>query len=168
MALDNDVLKHPLSCKWSLYAHLPHDIDWSLDSYKKLIELKDIECIINLNKKLPDTMISNCMLFLMKKDIKPVWEDEDNREGGCFSYKINNQEIVKTWKELSYLLLGNTLTDNKEMMNNINGITVSPKRNFCILKVWLKTCEYDNSELLNIPESMSKYGVLFKKHNPDK
>ena len=30
------------------------------------------------------------MLFLMRDGIQPIWEDEKNRNGGCFSYKINN------------------------------------------------------------------------------
>jgi len=167
MSLETNQLLHPLSCKWVLYAHLPHDTDWSLDSYKRLIDIKVLEDMISLNNKLPDTMITNCMLFLMKNDIKPVWEDDDNCDGGCFSYKINNLEIVETWKELSYLLLGETITEDKELLSNINGITVSPKRNFCIVKVWLKNCNYTESEVLNIPETMSKFGVLFKKHNPE-
>jgi hypothetical protein len=167
MSLETNQLLHPLSSKWVLYAHLPHDTDWSLDSYKKLMDIKLLEDVISLNNKLPDTMITNCMLFLMKNNIKPVWEDDENREGGCFSYKINNLEIVDTWKELSYLLLGETITEDKELLSNINGITVSPKRNFCIVKVWLKNCSYTDSEVLNVPESMSKFGVLFKKHNPD-
>ena len=28
---------HKLFDKWVLWAHLPHDTDWSLDSYKKII-----------------------------------------------------------------------------------------------------------------------------------
>ena len=27
---------HSLSDKWSLWAHLPHDTDWSLNSYKNI------------------------------------------------------------------------------------------------------------------------------------
>ena len=29
--------------KWVLWAHLPHDTDWSLRSYNKIIELNSVE-----------------------------------------------------------------------------------------------------------------------------
>ena len=30
-------VEHPLHDKWVLWAHLPHDTDWSLKSYLKLL-----------------------------------------------------------------------------------------------------------------------------------
>lgn len=163
----SNMLFHPLSNKWVLYAHLPHDTDWSIDSYKKIMEIKSIEDIVKLYEVIPDKMITNCMLFLMKNDIKPVWEDIENKEGGCFSYKVSNEVIIKTWKDLSYLILGETVTDNKDLYENINGITLSPKRNFGILKIWLKSCDYQDNKLIKEVEGLNSEGVLFKKHNPE-
>ena len=70
-------------------------------------------------------MIKNCMLFLMRNNIQPIWEDPKNRGGGCFSYKINNKIIISCWKNLSYVLLGETLT-KPQLSAYINGITISP------------------------------------------
>lgn len=168
MALqDNNILLHPLSCNWDLYAHLPHDTSWSIDSYKKMMRMETIEDIIKLNNGLPNTIIENCMLFIMRENIKPIWEDNNNIDGGCFSYKVSTNDVLKTWKTLSYMLLGETITDNREIYKNINGITISPKRNFCIIKIWLKTCEYQNSNEIKEVEGLNNYGVLFKKHNPN-
>jgi hypothetical protein len=168
MALeDSNKLLHRLSCNWDLYVHLSHDTDWSLDSYKKIMTMKTIEDIIKINNGLPNTLIENCMLFIMRENIKPIWEDEHNINGGCFSYKVSISDVIKTWKTLSYMLLGETITDNKDLYKNINGITISPKRNFCIIKIWLKSCEYQNSEEINDLEGLNNYGVLFKKHNPN-
>ena len=33
------VEQHPLHDKWVLWAHLPHDTDWTLTSYIKIMEL---------------------------------------------------------------------------------------------------------------------------------
>ena len=30
---------HKLNTKWVLWAHLPHDTDWSLKSYKKIFKM---------------------------------------------------------------------------------------------------------------------------------
>ena len=85
---------HKLFDKWVLWAHLPHDTDWSLDSYKNIMEVSNAEEILNLYNQVPDILVKNCMLFLMRKDIKPTWEDKKNRDGGCFSYKKRRSE---TW-----------------------------------------------------------------------
>ena len=67
-----------------------------------------------------------------------------------------------------YLLIGNTITDNKDFLTKINGITISPKKSFCILKVWISDCTMQNSSLININEvkGLTNQGCLFKKHLP--
>ena len=152
-----------LNDSWTLWAHLPHDIDWKLSSYKKIMSINNVQEIIALNNYLPDIMIKNCMLFLMRNNIKPIWEDPQNRNGGCFSYKINNKGIISCWKNLSYVLLGETLTESN-LSKYINGITISPKKNFCIIKIWLSTCDYQNPEIIKEIEGITKHGCLFKRH----
>ena len=45
----------------------------------------------------------------MRNNIKPIWEDVNNKNGGCFSYKIANKNVSKVWKEISYILVGESL-----------------------------------------------------------
>ena len=150
---------------WSLWGHLPHDIDWTLNSYKQITTLETVEQTIALYETLPERMINNCMLFLMRKGINPMWEDPKNHKGGCFSYKINNKNVASVWKNLSYTLVGETLTEDKHIRANINGITISPKKNFCIIKIWLATCEYQNPKTIGeIAGGITAQGCLFKKH----
>jgi hypothetical protein len=53
------------------------------------------------------------------------------------------------------------------MIANINGIKISPKKNFCIIKVWKTNCDCQNPEVLNEVKGISTYGCLFKKHIPE-
>lgn len=76
---------HELSDAWILWAHLPHDTDWSIKSYIKLYTFDTVEQAITITEMLPHVLVTNCMLFLMRKGISPIWEDERNRNGGCFS-----------------------------------------------------------------------------------
>ena len=48
----------------------------------------------------------------------------------------------------------------------VNGITISPKKNFSIMKIWLKDCTIQNPKIINILPQLDINGVLFKKHNP--
>ena len=155
---------HNLNDEWTLWAHLPHDTEWNLNSYKEIMSFNTVEEALTLYETLPDKMIKNCMLFLMRKGIKPIWEDEKNKNGGCFSYKIPNKITIPTWKHSSYKLMGETVTKDNALKNDINGITISPKRNFCIIKIWLSNCNNQNPDKIQDIMGINSQGCLFKKH----
>jgi hypothetical protein len=159
---------HKLFVNWSLYYHLPNDKNWNLSSYKPILEnIDSVEQLIAVNEGLTDNIVKHCMLFVMRVGITPMWEDKKNRNGGCFSYKVVNKSVPIVWRELMYLLCGNSLTINQKHMNFINGITISPKRGFCIVKIWLADCSIqDPSIIVQIP-LLSKMGCLFKSHTPE-
>lgn len=156
-----------LNDKWTLWAHLPHDIDWSVNSYKQIMSFETVEEAVALCETLPDKMVKNCMLFLMRYGIQPVWEDEKNRKGGCFSYKVNNKGVSDAWKKLFYSLVGETLTEDMGLLPQINGITISPKKSFCIIKIWTSVCNYQNPNVILKISELSTNGCLFKKHMPE-
>jgi len=157
---------HPLQSGWSLYSHLPHDTDWSLKSYQRITVMRSVEEIVGVLKIIPERTVQNCMLFIMRNDIKPMWEDVENREGGSFSFKVVNNIVASVWERLAYTLIGETLfRDNKN--SNVNGITISPKKNFCIIKVWMKDCTNQNPFDMNLFEGLTSNGCLFKKHSPE-
>ena len=158
----NEII-HKFICNWVLWTHLPNDDNWSFDSYKKIITIKSIEDALNLFENFPENIIKNSMLFLMRDGIKPLWEDDLNKNGGCFSYKINNKLVNDLFRKMAYVLMGENLA-NPEISQYINGITISPKKNFCIIKIWLSTCKFDNPDVICNLESLNKVGCLFKKH----
>ena len=62
--------------KWVLYAHLPHDTNWDINSYIKILEFNSVEEMVSLISELKENVVKNCMLFIMRHNIKPVWEDK--------------------------------------------------------------------------------------------
>lgn len=158
---------HKLQNKWALWAHLPHDTDWSINSYKLVSTFSSVEEAIVLFETIPEKMVTNCMLFIMKDKINPTWEDVHNRRGGSFSYKVSNKSVCNVWKKLSYSLVGETLVSDNTMLGTINGITISPKKNFCILKIWMSTCTYQNPAIIRKITDLTPNGCLFKKHSPE-
>lgn len=156
---------HPLFDNWVLFAHLPHDTNWSLNSYKKIQTFKTVEDVLDVYNVLPDKLIKNCMLFLMKGGIGPTWEDKHNRKGGCFSFKVNTNDIPRIWMGISFLLMGSMLSENEDILKHINGITISPKKSFNILKIWLKDCSYQNPKMIVDIKGINKKGCLFRRHN---
>ena len=157
-----------LNDNWNMYYHLPDDKQWDLDSYKYIAQnIQTLEEIISINEKIPEKIVKHCMLFVMRKGITPMWEDKRNRFGGCFSYKVVNKLVYDVWKMLCYSLCGETLCKDVSKTHLINGITVSPKKNFCIVKIWLSDCSMQDPDVLIPIANLSKQGCLFKKHNPE-
>ena len=126
---------HTLNDKWVLWAHLPHDTDWTLKSYKEIYEISNIETVNAINKTIPEKMVKNCMLFLMRKNINPTWEDPKNSKGGCFSFKVINKNVYDVWVNLVMAITGEYISKDMNFLNSINGITISPKKSFCIIKI---------------------------------
>jgi hypothetical protein len=154
--------------KWDLYYHLPHDSNWDLSGFKYIMsDIDTTEKLVAINEYLPDIIVKYCMLFVMRKGITPMWEDPKNRKGGCFSFKVLNTNVQVVWKSLLYAMCGETLCVNKKYNSNINGITISPKKKFCIIKIWLSDCSLQDPNILINITGLIKQGCLFKKHEPE-
>lgn len=157
-----------LNNKWNLLYHLPNNNKWELESYVKIINnIETADSILLLNEKISEVIVTNCMLFVMKDGITPLWEDPQNRKGGCFSYKILNKHVYDVWKQLFFLICGETLFSDEEYNKNVNGISVSPKKNFCIIKVWMKTTTKHDITKISRIQNLIANECIFKSHQPE-
>ena len=157
-----------LNNTWTYWYHDPYNNKWTIDSYKKLYEIGSIKDFAILNNSwdiLPN--INKSMYFLMKIHILPIWEDKNNQNGGLWSFKIvgNDSYIKEIWNKLCIYLLGESLLKNIENNNLINGISISPKKYFSIIKIWCRNkCELSlfNNNLIKLLQ-MTK--AVYKAHN---
>jgi hypothetical protein len=167
-AMSTPTQQHHLHGKWDLYYHLPNDKNWDLSSYNIIMDSLDtVEKVIVLNEAMHENIIKNCMLFVMRQGITPMWEDPRNRNGGCFSYKVINKCVPEVWRNLFYAICGESVCIRPEDSEHINGITISPKKNFCIIKIWLDTSDLQDPGIISQIPNLSKQGCLFKKHEPE-
>ena len=162
---DSIPTEHKLIDTWSLYHHLPTNGNWALSGYEKISStINSVEKVISIMNLLNEHMITHSMWFVMKDNITPIWEDPKNVSGGNFSYKVVNKYVFTVWKQLMFMLCGGTLCVNKNNNVFINGITISPKKNFCIIKIWLNKVIHDVSIINNI-DNLMNHGSVFKKHD---
>jgi hypothetical protein len=139
-----------------------------MKSYKEIFTVSTVEETIAITETLPGVLVQNCMLFWMREGIKPTWEDPKNRSGGCFSYKVVNKTVCDSWKELTYAIIGNTVSKQMTFVNKVTGITISPKKNFCIIKIWMADCTNQNPAIvINEIKGITSQGCIFKKHSPE-
>ena len=154
--------------KWNLYYHLPQNKNWDLASYKLILgDIDTADKLVAIGTALTQNVMKYCMLFVMRTGVTPMWEDPRNRNGGFFSYKVANKFVPDVWRTMFYALCGETLSTNKAYSPLINGITVSPKKSFCIIKIWMTDMSMqDGSVIIDIP-NLTKHGVAFKPHKPE-
>ncbi len=163
---DDDDSVHNLNRKWILWSHLPQNPDWTLKSYNQICSLNTLEDVIAILNIIPDNLLTSCMIFIMREGVTPLWEDVKNKDGGCFKYRIINKHVPQTLKHMVYTLVGETLSSNKLFLQNVTGITISPKKKFCILKVWTSNCDFQNSDIINIDNNiLNTNKAIFEIHD---
>jgi hypothetical protein len=76
--------------------------------------------------------------------------------------------VFDSWKQLSFAVAGNSVSNQLNFVNRVTGITISPKKKFCIIKIWMNDCSNQNPAIVtNEIKEVSPLGCLFKKHAPE-
>jgi hypothetical protein len=154
--------EYNLKNKWVLWYHSLKNKSWDNKSYIKVIEIKSLYDYKLLEEIMRINHLQNGMFFLMKNDIFPTWEDPKNRMGGCISFKYDNN-ILNEWLKI---LLVSITDDLSEYNNEINGLSISPKKEFNIIKVWIKDDKKDYRILIKEYEPFMKLDkCIYKKHD---
>tara|TARA_Y100001958_G_scaffold159826_1_gene163552 strand:+ start:2490 stop:2966 length:477 start_codon:yes stop_codon:yes gene_type:complete len=154
-----------LKNNWDLWYHSINDNNWKKDSYKKIFSINSLCDYEYIKQTFQQNHYQNGMFFCMKEDIFPNWEDPDNRNGGCLSFKIPSVKIIEEWNELLLECINESiLSDNND---EINGISISPKKEFNIIKIWFKNSDFKYQDFLSSKEdSLIKLdNSLYKKHD---
>ena len=154
---------YKLNNKWTLWYHSINNKSWTNDSYIKVIELRTLLDYKLLENIFRINHLQNGMFFIMKNEIFPTWEDPSNRLGGCVSFKYNNN-ILKEFLKILLLCITNNLS-TEENINEINGLSISPKKEFNIVKIWTKNYDKNYNEIVKEYEPFVKYDkCIYKKH----
>ena len=154
---------YKLKNKWTLWYHSINNKSWTNESYVKVIELRTLLDYKLLENIFRINHLQNGMFFIMKNNIFPTWEDPHNRLGGCISFKYDNN-ILKEFLKLLLLCITNNLS-TKENINEINGLSIAPKKEFNIVKIWTKNNDKNYNEIVKEYEPFVKYDkCIYKKH----
>eukprot|EP00798_Chlamydomonas_sp_ICE-L_P017295 gene17294-23606_t len=78
------------------------------------------------------------MFFVMREHVFPCWDDLLNIGGTTVSLKILKECVVQDWEDIVCSVLGKTFMKDESLSSAVNGISISPKRSFCIIKIWMR------------------------------
>ena len=68
---------------------------------------------------------------------------------------------------IKLVISGETISNDHKFAQNVNGITISPKKAFCIIKIWMFDCQYQDPHKIQNLTGLTAQGCLFKKHKPE-
>jgi hypothetical protein len=137
-------LKH----NWVIWYHNENN-NWTISGYKKIYTIKTINDFwkfYNNTDKVGG--IINKHFFIMKDDITPIWEDLKNINGGCWSFKIHEDNVDELWEDLSVYLVCHQLCPT--IPDEVVGLSVCLKKNNnVVVKIWNNNSKNNSLNLLN-------------------
>ena len=158
----NPIEKTKLSQKYAFWFRISEEIlknkipKQNLDSseyesqVKKIAEFDTIEDFwaIFQHLKKPDNCNPGIEFQMFKEKIKPMWEDELNKQGGKLTLKLNKGFTTVIWEEIILGIIGNILP--KHIMEGINGVVFCAKKEFNTLQIWFK--DYDRNYYMELEQ----------------
>ena len=84
---------YELNTSWVLWYHSLKDTTWTKSSYKQLFEINTLTDYKLLEDAIQLNHLQNGMFFLMRDGIFPNWEDPENTQGCCISFKFMGKDL---------------------------------------------------------------------------
>lgn len=132
---------------WILWYHDPENKDYSLESYVRVCDFNTPQQFWSVVDSIPKEAWECGMYFFMKRGYKPLWDAPENEAGGTWSKKIEASQAHTTFIDLMVHCISNELmVDRKE---TLCGISISPKGQFHIIKIWNTTTTVSERKYLN-------------------
>lgn len=144
---------YEINTPWVIWYHRINDKEWGNSSYKKLFTIHNLLDYKLAEKYIQKNHLQNSMLFVMRDDIFPRWEDPDNINGCCISFKIPSQNLDRDFFRALLACISEDIHKDDGMFHELNGISISPKKEFNIIKFWMR-------------HKQPSYGSLLKEIKP--
>ncbi|MEW5315124.1 MAG: hypothetical protein WDW38_006575 [Sanguina aurantia] len=142
---------------WTFRFHDPNNSDWTMPSYVSMANVSSVADMWDVHMGMQQHLTEG-MFFVTREHVFPCWDDASNIKGGCISLKVLKTELHTFWEEILIGMLGETLlvlppedSCSEDAWSLINGISTSPKRYYCIVKLWLRDGGNSQREHFRLP-----------------
>ena len=126
---------HNLDNPLVLWFHGVNNTKWDIKSYSQIADIDNLIKFSSFLKTIDHKMFPNSMFFLMKNGVEPTWECPKNKNGGTWSFKVNDGNVEELWWKVSILFLSNKIFQEKV---TLHGISIAPKKGYYIFKIWTR------------------------------
>ena len=136
-----------LQYSWILWYHDPDNKDYSFESYVKIADMSTPQQFWTIVDSISKEAWESGMFFFMRRGFKPLWDVPENEAGGAWSKKIDAANVYTTFIDLMVNCICNEfLVHRKE---TLVGITLSPKGQASIIKIWNTTTTVSDASYIN-------------------
>lgn len=87
--------------------------------------------------KRPSELAVGSYIYLFKKEVKPVWEDKHNQNGGAFILRFAREKCNRVWEDI---LLG-FISAEEKVYAQLNGVRVKVKKDYAEMDFWVSTVD---------------------------
>jgi hypothetical protein len=158
--------------KWCVWYHVDTQA-WTPKNFKKLCTISKIsEFWSMVDGLLNNKNILMEHIYIMREGINPVWEDTKNRNGGCWSIKVDLRESLTIFiKILAYIVGETSLFDEnkKNISTHVMGVSFCSKNSFnAIIQIWNDDKNLNKTTLLHneIAEPFVAE-IIYRPHIPE-
>lgn len=144
---------------WTIYFHSPEETKWTLNTFVNLGSMKTWSQFWSIIEVLKSESFSDGMFFLMRDPAPPLWESHHHIRGGCYSFRCPKKEAPEVY--LTYIIASMMNGVTHDMNNKINGISISPKRGFNIIKLWNSDAQFDKPSNLVAVSSIREADIIY-------
>mgnify|MGYP006095029309 CR=1 FL=1 len=151
----------------TFWIHNKSDKAWNSASYVRLYDIESENTLWKFHNSIisSQNIFAENMIFFMKRGILPKWEDTNNINGGCWSFKYGIKEHIN-FSNIFTCICSLLINKNIIKSNNtcdINGVSFVKKKKHFIVKVWTSTVDS-----IQFSEEFSKIIIItsgiFQKH----
>lgn len=131
----------PLNSPWTLW--LDRSVPGTTASeyeatLKKVYTFSTVESFWAVYNNIPEpcSVATRYSYHLMRRTLRPLWEDTDNKNGGVWKLKCYKGATNAVWKALLLDAIGEKLSDNVAEGDDILGVSVSIRENEDLIQIW--------------------------------
>lgn len=150
-----------MNSSWTVWAHKSDCESWTEDSYTNIYVINSVGSFWRFFNNFHLIDKTEYQLFIMRNKIKPIWEDNSNRNGGTCSIMLNcHNRQGKIDSSIEIMICICMLIMNETFLqrnDEINGVSYAIKNGRVLIKLWCKTYT------VNIPDQLPV--SLFNKFN---
>jgi hypothetical protein len=167
----NSTEENTLNNTWNMWYHHEKD-NWKITGYRQFYTIKTIEDFWKMFNNWDKVGgITSKHFFLMKKNITPIWEDPNNINGGCWSFKVQEDQAYNLFEELAIHMICDKLCpySSENNLDEILGLSICLKKNNnVVIKIWNKKSKLNSLKLIN-ENILKKWGmdIIYIAHMSD-
>jgi hypothetical protein len=145
---------------WTLYFHSPEETKWTLTTFSSVCTFKTWRDFWNLLDVLKTESLSEGAFFIMRDPLPPLWEHHQNIRGGCYSFRCQKKDAADVY--INYII-ASMLQKLAHKDNVVNGLSISLKRGFNVIKVWNMNAQafHSVSDLDNTISSVKDSDIIY-------